>query len=89
MSGEVLWKVIPFPLFPNKIQENISKLYFQPLAPSIYDFKNFVEIDSIWNKEVGIIQLDQMVKIMKYQLKLIIDKIILNNKIEINFDFFN
>lgn len=78
--------LLRFPDFSKKKQEEIAKIYYNPIEyPKKLTLENFTEIDKIWNKNVGIVELDKSIKKMKEHLNNIIDKIINDEDIEIKF----
>ena len=82
------WRDILIPIFPDNIQHQISKLYFhQTMYPSELNLQNFLAKDSIWNEESGILDIDKSIKSMKIHLNQVLDKIINNESVEINFCF--
>lgn len=81
------WDVIPFPNFPEKKQKEISKLYFNDVEKTKSNFKNYIDSDNLWNKEAGIVQLDESLKNTKEYLESVINEIVLDKEVKTNFDF--
>ncbi len=64
------WDDIYVPNFPEAKQKEIAKLYYNPIDyPTDLNLDNFLEKDSKWNKEAGILQLDLSVKKVKRKIK--------------------
>lgn len=81
------WDIIPFPNFSTEKQQEIAKLYHNPI---IYDVKNsrldnFLDLDDDFNNQAGIYELDKTAKILQSILDNTIKKIINNEQIEIDF----
>lgn len=86
--GEKYWKDILIPKFPELKQQEISLLYRNPNNyPTNLNLDNFSENDQEWNKQVGILELDKSIKQIKKHLNKVLDKIVNNEKVEINFVF--
>lgn len=80
------------PDFPEKKQKEISSLYHNPTAridTKYLSIDNYIETDDLFNSKAGITELDKSAKIIKEHLDVVIDKIVRNQKIEINFHFLN
>jgi hypothetical protein len=82
------WSMIPFPNFPTEKQEEIVKLYHNPIN---YDVKNatldnFLTLDDEFNNQAGIYELDKTAKILQNILDQTIENIINNNSIKIEFN---
>jgi len=78
------------PNFPESKQIEISKLYHNPNAKieiAKLTLDNFVERDIAYNQEAGISELDKSSKILNDRIEKIVHRIIMNEKIEIGFDF--
>jgi restriction endonuclease S subunit len=83
---------IPFPNFPASKQKEIADLYHNPNIKYNIDsinLENFLEFDSEFNEKAGIIQLDQSAKKIKSHLDNVLDKIINDEDIDIDFSFLN
>ncbi len=86
------WDVIPFPNFPDSKKEEISKLYYNPNAKfnnNNITVENFVNQDNIFNCIAGINELDQSLKKIKKKTDKVLDQIVNNKTVEIDFTFLN
>lgn len=82
------WDIIPFPQFPGSLQEDISLLYYnKPVISERITLDNYVQIDYIVNSQSGIIQLDEQIKCIKLHIDNIIDKIINDIEVDVDFEF--
>jgi len=82
------WDIIPFPQFPRSKQKEISLLYYN--KPDILEkitLDNYLQIDSIINSQSGIIQLDEQIKCIKLHIDSIIEKIINDEEVNVDFEF--
>jgi hypothetical protein len=78
--------LIETPLFPQKIKQKITSLYHNPVDyPKSLNLKNFLEEDQRWNERAGIVEIDKSTKQLKKQLNSVLDKIV-NNEI-VNLEF--
>lgn len=78
------------PNFPDEKQKEISKLYYNPTTPLYCDkltLDNFLNNDNEFNKSAGITELDMTAKLIKNRLDKVIDHIVNNESVEINFNF--
>ena len=74
--------------FSKARQQEISSLYYNPTDyPNNLSLENFLQNDQEWNKEAGIIELDKSIKQIKEHLNKVLDKIVSDEKVEIDFDF--
>lgn len=78
---------IPFPNFTEQKQQEIAKLYYNPLdyPTAQFTLDNFLELDNQYNEQVGIYELDKTAKILKRILNNAITKIINDEKVDIKF----
>lgn len=79
---------IPFPNFPQNIQEKIAMLYHNPhlnLDYKGFNLENFTELDNEFCNKAGIYDLDKSIKHLKEILNSSIDKIIDDEKVHIAF----
>ncbi|MFZ7305417.1 hypothetical protein [Avibacterium avium] len=79
---------IPFPNFPTEKQQEISKLYHNPI---IYDVKNatldnFLALDDEFNSQAGIYELDNTAKQLQAILNQAIESIIENKPVDMKFN---
>lgn len=82
------WKDVLIPNFPESKQREISSFYYNPVEyPDSLNLENFLMKDQKWNEQAGIIEIDKSIKQMKEYLNRILDKIVNNKEIKINFDF--
>ena len=82
------WNNISFPNFPTEKQEEVAKLYHNPIN---YDIKNatldnFLTLDDEFNNQAGIYELDKTAKILQNILDQTIENIINDNPIKIGFN---
>ena len=84
------WTAIKLPKFPKPKQEEIAKYYHNSCAidSSNFGLKNFETKDETLTNEQGIIQLDAQIKAIKNKLSSIIDSIIANKTVSIDFGFY-
>ncbi len=83
------WDLLQFPIFPETKQKEIAKLYHNPNVKSKTSSANletFLHIDSLFNKEAGIYELDESAKQLKERLNKVIDLIANNKDVEITFN---
>lgn len=83
-----LLQQIPFPNFPQNIQEKIAMLYHNPhlnLDYKGFNLENFTELDNEFCNKAGIYDLDKSIKHLKEILNSSIDKIIDDEKVHIAF----
>lgn len=79
---------IPFPKFPQNLQEQIALLYHNPHAKLEYEnltLTNFEKLDTEFYQNAGIYELDKSIKHLKNILDSNIDSIINNKEVKINF----
>ncbi|MBU1085161.1 hypothetical protein KKB06_02310, partial [Patescibacteria group bacterium] len=82
------WNIIPFPNFPQLKQKEIVSLYYNSIDyPNSINLQNFLEEDKKWNKKSGIIELDKSAKQMKEYLNFILNQIVNDDEIVIDFNF--
>lgn len=80
--------LIETPMFPKEVKQKIAILYHnQTDYPKSFNLKNFLEKNQNWNKKAGIIELDKSTKIIKKLLNSVLDKIVNDEVVEI--DFYN
>ena len=80
------WDVIPFPNFSEKKQKEIVGLYYNSIFTNgSHTLDEYTNYDRGWNKEAGIVQIDESLKKTKKYLELIINRIISDQEIEIDF----
>jgi hypothetical protein len=82
------FKDIIIPLFSETKQKEIALLYHKAEDyPCNLNLENFLEKEQNWNEKVGIIELDKSIKQIKEHINKNLDKIINNEKVEIDFSF--
>ncbi|PTX60683.1 hypothetical protein C8N46_106329 [Kordia periserrulae] len=84
------WHYIPFPKFDVNKQKELAKLYFNPNAINNTQkatLDNYLDLDNAFNEEAGIYELDKSVKAIKEKLNKVIDQIVNDNDIEIDFNY--
>ena len=81
--------LVKFPNFEDTKIKEVSKLYYHDIKNDFTDVKsgNFRDYDNKWNMSAGIFQLDISIKQMKEKLNTIIDLIILDKKVDVDFKF--
>ena len=82
------WDIIPFPNFSTEKQQEIAKLYHNPI---IYDLKNatldnFLALDDEFNSQAGIYELDKTAKQFQAILNQAIESIIENKPVDMKFN---
>ena len=82
------WDIIPFPNFSTEKQQEIAKLYHNPI---IYDLKNskldnFLALDDEFNSQAGIYELDKTAKQLQAILNQAIESIIENKPVDMKFN---
>lgn len=82
------WDIIPFPNFSTEKQQEIAKLYHNPIA---YDVKNatldnFLALDDDFNSQAGIYELDKTAKQFQAILNQAIESIIENKPVDMKFN---
>jgi len=90
-GGSFTEKHFPFvniPNFPKQKQQEIASLYHNLIDyPKNLNLQNFLLEDQKWNKQAGIIELDKSVKKIKKYLNNILDEIVNDEIVELNFKF--
>ena len=81
------WDSISFPNFPHGVQKDIEKLYYFVLPYKDISMQNFLEEDKKWNKMAGLFQIDESRVKIKEHLDKIINNIIEDKDIDIDFSF--
>lgn len=76
------------PEFSKLKQQEISSLYYNPAVyPNNLNLEIFLEKDQKWNEKAGIIEIDESIKKVKENLNKILDKIINDEEVEVDFNF--
>lgn len=85
------WSEVKIPFFPKDKQQEIANLYHNPTIYPVnkIDKDSFEKIDDETNKNLGILELDHQLRVMKEFLQTIIDKIVAGDNIEVYFSFVN
>jgi type I restriction enzyme S subunit len=83
------WNVIKIPKFPSAKRDEIAKYYYNPIEQRLKnpDLTNFDTEDSQLTSQQGIIQLDAQVKMLKERLDEIVNDLVMNNSVLIDFNF--
>jgi len=83
------WQDIKIPFFPESKQKEIAKLYYNPTSYDVdkLNLDNFSNQDEKITQKSGILQLDEQIKIIKENLNFVIDQIIKDNEVKIDFEF--
>lgn len=78
---------IPFPNFPKDKQQEIAKLYHNPIDYPTEQFTldNFLTLDNQYNQQAGIYELDKTAKYLKNLINKAIENIINNKVVDIQF----
>ncbi|MBE9578854.1 hypothetical protein IM753_02630 [Moraxella sp. K127] len=82
------WNIIPFPDFPSEKQQEITKLYHNPIKypTDQFSLENFLELDNQYNEQAGIYELDKTAKYLKQLLNRAIECVIDDRECMIAFD---
>lgn len=82
------WDIIPFPNFSDTKQQEIAKLYHNPIdyPTDQFTLENFLDLDNKYNEQAGIYELDKSLKHLKRILDDTIGLIIDNNPVKIVFE---
>jgi len=83
------WEDVKIPLFLEPKQKEIAKLYYNPVSydTNKLNLDNFLTKDKSITSESGILQLDEQIKTIKEYLNFLIDQIINDNEVKIDFRF--
>lgn len=82
------WKDVLIPNFSESKQQKISSLYYNQIDyPDKLNLAKFITKDQKWNEQAGIIEIDKLIKQMKECLNSVLDKIVNDDEVKINFDF--
>ena len=82
--------LLKFPNFQGLKLEGISKLHYNPITSDYFEKTNletFLVNDQEWNRDVGVIQLDQSIKKIKERLDKVIHKIVMDEEVLVDFTF--
>jgi len=82
------WDYIPFPKFPKNKQEEVSKLYHTEIKydTSSCSTRDFLDKDTIFNNEAGIVELDKAIKAIQKRIDISINQIINDKEVDVNFN---
>lgn len=79
-----LERYLQIPNFPESKQQEIAKLYYNPLEKNKdLDLENYLEKEQARNREVGILQLNMEIFDLREQLEDLVHKIVMEEKVEI------
>jgi len=83
------WPEVKIPFFSVIKQEEIAKYYYAPINYKIDgdNFGTIEKLDSQMNEKMGILQLDEQVKVLKEKIHNIVDTIINGDEVEVDFSF--
>ncbi|MGB3072865.1 MAG: restriction endonuclease subunit S, partial [Candidatus Moraniibacteriota bacterium] len=84
------WKEIKIPFFSEEKQKEIAGYYYNPINDYRVEDESFEQIekrDLQLNEAVGILQLDEQVKLLKEKTQTIVDTIINGKDVTIDFSF--
>lgn len=78
---------IPFPNFSEPKQQEIAKLYHNPIEypTNQFSLENFLELDNQYNEQAGIYELDKTAKYLKNMLNQAIENVIDDKEVNIVF----
>lgn len=80
------FNLIETPLFPENIKQKIAIFYHNSIAyPKSLNLTKFLEEDQKWNEKSGIIEIDRSTKQLKKQLNSILDKIVDDEVVNLEF----
>ena len=78
---------VPIPNFAQETETELKRLYYsETTIPIGLSIDNFEEIDSMFNNEAGIYELDRTCKFLKEKLSVLFDNII--NSKQTSFEFY-
>lgn len=81
-------KKFEIPNFPESKQQQIAQLYYNPLEKNTgLDLENYLEREHARNSEVGIFQLNMEIFSLREQLEDLVHKIVMEEKIELRFEY--
>lgn len=90
-GGSILDKDVKrfeIPNFSEPKQQEIAKLYYNPLEKNKdLDLENYLEKEQARNREVGIFQLNMEFFALREQLEDLVHKIVMEEKIELRFEY--
>ncbi len=83
------WAEVKIPFFPKNKQREVSKFYYAPADYKITkgDLPSIEEYDRKINEKIGILQLDEQVKILKEKISDVVDAIVGGSIVDIEFGF--
>jgi len=83
------WKDIKIPFFPELKQQEIARLYYNPVSYNTdkLNLYNFLTEGKKIIDESGILQLDEQIKIIREHLNFIVDQIINDEEVKVDFNF--
>jgi hypothetical protein len=83
------WPEVKIPFFSEAKQREIAKYYYNPVEYKLpsKDFELLENQDLKLNEEIGILQLDEQVKILKEKIHDIVDTIINGDEVNIELGF--
>lgn len=79
-----LERYLQIPNFPESKQQEIAKLYYNPLEKNKdLDLENYLEKEQTRNRDIGIFQLNMEIFAIREQLEDLVHKIVMEEKIEL------
>ncbi|KKU07600.1 MAG: hypothetical protein UX10_C0008G0003 [Candidatus Magasanikbacteria bacterium GW2011_GWA2_45_39] len=83
------WSELKIPFFSEAKQQEIAKYYYNPVEYKIHnkDLESLENQDLNLNEEIGILQLDEQVKVLKEKIHDIVDTIINGDEVKIDLNF--
>lgn len=79
--------LLEFPNFPETKQQEIAKLYHNPVEypTNQFSLENFLELDNQYNEQAGIYELDKTAKYLKNLLNQAIESVVNDSEVAIKF----
>jgi type I restriction enzyme S subunit len=83
------WSEVKIAFFPKEKQQEIAKYYYNPVQYKIHDkdLGLLENQDLKLNEEIGILQLDEQIKILKEKIHDVVDTIINGDEVKIDLNF--
>lgn len=82
------FKKVNLPNFPKSKQQEIATLYYNPLEKNKdLSLENYLEREQTRNRETGIFQLNMEIFSLREQLEDLVHKIVMEEKIELRFEY--
>lgn len=82
--------LLKIPIFPDLKKEEIVNLFYnKKISKYAFNMDDFKKKDAVITEQSGIFQLDKQIKTIKEKINMLVNQIINNQEIEIDFDFYN